>query len=41
MEQIVKAETAAMRVTLGALLADVRAPAASPLRAIADGSGSE
>ena len=41
MERIVKAEAAAMRVTLGALLADVRAPATSPLRAISDASGSE
>jgi membrane protein len=36
MERIVKAEAAAMRVTLADLLTEVRAPAASPLRAIAD-----
>ncbi|MBV8493542.1 MAG: YihY family inner membrane protein [Alphaproteobacteria bacterium] len=38
MERIVKAETAAMRVTLADLLADVRGPAPSPIRAIAAGS---
>src|ERR1700730_10206458 len=36
MERIVKAEAAAMRVTLADLLAEVRASAPSPLRAIAD-----
>jgi membrane protein len=36
MERIVKAEAAAMRVTLADLLTEVRAPAAGPLRAIAD-----
>jgi hypothetical protein len=41
MERIVKAEAAAMRVTLAALLADIRAPATSPVRAVADGVGSE
>src|SRR5712672_3120842 len=41
MERIVKAEAAAMRVTLADLLAEVRAPASSPLRAIADRFGSE
>src|SRR3954469_6709108 len=41
MERIVKAETAAMRVTLAELLADVRAPAARPLRAIADRFGAD
>src|SRR6266446_9260717 len=41
MERIVKAEAAAMRVTLAELLADVRAPAARPLRAIADRFGAE
>ncbi|HTV88624.1 MAG TPA: hypothetical protein VME41_06365, partial [Stellaceae bacterium] len=45
MERIVKAEAAAMRVTLAALLADVRAPAAPaaairPARVIADNSAS-
>ena len=41
MERIVKAEAAAMRVTLATLLADIRAPAASPVRAVADRFGSE
>ena len=43
MERIVKAEAAAMRVTLAALLADIRAPAPppSPVRAVADGVGVE
>ena len=41
MERIVKAESAAMRVTLAELLADVRAPAARPLRAIADRFGAD
>jgi membrane protein len=41
MERIVKAEAAAMRVTLADLLAEVRAPAPSPLRAIADRFGSQ
>ncbi len=43
MERIVKAEAAAMRVTLAALLADIRAPAPakSPVRAIADGFRAE
>ena len=41
MERIVKAEAAAMRVTLAALLAEIRAPAASPVRAVADGIASE
>jgi len=46
MERIVKAEAAAMRVTLAALLADIRAPAAAPggampARAVADGIASE
>ena len=41
MERIVKAEAAAMRVTLAALLADIRAPATSPVRAVAEGFGSE
>jgi DNA-binding IscR family transcriptional regulator len=39
MDRIVKAESAAMRVTLAALLSDVRAPAPSPIRAVADGFG--
>jgi membrane protein len=41
MERIVKAEAAAMRVTLAALLADVRAPAAVPIRAVAERQASE
>jgi hypothetical protein len=41
MDRIVKAESAAMRVTLATLLAEVRAPAATPIRAIADGFGAE
>jgi len=41
MERIVKAEAAAMRVTLADLLTEVRAPAPSPLRAIADRFGAE
>jgi membrane protein len=41
MERIVKAEGVAMRVTLAALLADVRAPAPSPIRAVAEGYGGE
>jgi membrane protein len=41
MERIVKAETAAMRVTLAALLADIRGPAPRPVRAIADRVASE
>jgi membrane protein len=41
MERIVQAEAAAMRVTLATLLADIRAPARSPVRAVADGFGSE
>jgi DNA-binding IscR family transcriptional regulator len=45
MERIVKAESAAMRVTLAALLADIGSPAAVPAaisaRAVADGDGSE
>jgi len=41
MERIVKAEAAAMRVTLAALLADIRAPATSSVRAVADRVGSE
>src|SRR5207302_260402 len=41
MERIVKAETAAMRVTLAELLADVRAPAARSLRAIAERFGAD
>jgi DNA-binding IscR family transcriptional regulator len=39
MDRIVNAESAAMRVTLAALLADVRSPVPRPIRAIADGSG--
>ncbi len=41
MERIVKAEAAAMRVTLAALLAEIRAPAAVPVRVVADGTASE
>src|SRR5437868_10117313 len=41
MERIVKAEAAAMRVTLAGLLADIHAPAPSPIRAVADGFGGE
>ena len=43
MDRIVKAEATAMRVTLAALLTDIRAPAPppSPVRAVADGFGSE
>ena len=41
MERIVKAEAAAMRVTLAVLLAEIHAPAASPVRAVADGIASE
>jgi membrane protein len=41
MERIVKAEAAAMRVTLAVLLAEIRAPAASPVRAVADPVASE
>jgi hypothetical protein len=41
MERIVKAEAAAMHVTLADLLAEVRAPALSPLRAVADRFGSD
>ncbi len=46
MERIVKAEAAAMRVTLAELLAEIRAPAAPragamPVRAVADGIASE
>jgi DNA-binding IscR family transcriptional regulator len=37
MDRIVKAESAAMRTTLAALLAEVRGPAPSPIRAVADG----
>ena len=39
MERIVKAETAAMQVTLADLLAEIRAPAAAPVRAVARGAG--
>ena len=39
MDRIVKAESAAMRTTLAALLTDVRAPVPSPIRAVADGFG--
>ena len=46
MERIVKAEAAAMRVTLAVLLAEIGAPAAVPaddipVRAVADGIASE
>jgi membrane protein len=41
MERIVKAEAAAMRVTLAELLADIRAPAPPPVRAVADRIASE
>jgi membrane protein len=46
MERIIKAEAAAMRVTLAVLLADIRAPVAVaggavPARAVADGIASE
>jgi membrane protein len=41
MERIVKAEAAAMRVTLAVLLAEIRAPAAAPVRAVADTIASE
>ena len=45
MERIVKAEAAAMRVTLAALLAEIRAPGAPAAivaaRAVAEGGGSE
>jgi membrane protein len=46
MERIIKAEAAAMRVTLAELLAEIRAPAAvpgrgRPVRAVADGIASE
>ncbi len=45
MDRIVKAEEAAMRVTLATLLADVRGPAGStairPARAVADRGASE
>src|SRR5205807_904546 len=41
MERIVKAEAAAMRVTLAALLAEIRSPTPSPVRAVAEGFGSE
>src|SRR5437764_14999204 len=39
MDRIVKAESAAMRTTLAVVLAEVRAPAPSPIRAVADGFG--
>ncbi|HEV2335351.1 MAG TPA: hypothetical protein VGS13_07630, partial [Stellaceae bacterium] len=46
MERIVKAEAAAMRVTLAVLVAEINAPTAVPagnlpVRAVADGIGSE
>jgi len=46
MERIVKAEAAAMRVTLAELLVEIRAPAATPagaiqVRAVADRIASE
>jgi membrane protein len=41
MERIVSAESAAMRVTLAALLADIGTPAAVPARVVADGDGAE
>jgi membrane protein len=41
MERIIKAEAAAMRVTLAVLLAEIRTPAVSPLRAVADAVASE
>src|SRR5438105_6842765 len=41
MDRIVKAEAAAMRVTLAALLAEIRPPAPSPVRAVAEGFRSE
>jgi hypothetical protein len=45
MDRIVKAEAAAMRVTLAELLAEIRAPAAAPggpaVRAVAGGIASE
>lgn len=41
MERIVKAEAAAMRVTLAVLLAEIRAPATLPVRAVVDGIASE
>ena len=41
MERIVKAEAAAMRVTLATLLAEVNASASPPVRAVADRLASE
>jgi membrane protein len=46
MERIIKAEAVAMRVTLAALLTDIRSPSAppagtTPIRAVADGTASE
>src|SRR5712671_4578428 len=41
MDRIVKAESAAMRMTLAALLTEIHAPAPSPIRAVADGFGGE
>jgi membrane protein len=41
MERIVTAEAAAMRVTLAALLAEIRPPAARPIRAVAERGRSE
>ena len=41
MDRIVKAEGAAMRVTLAALLAEIRPPAAPPIRAVAESRSSE
>jgi hypothetical protein len=46
MERIIRAEAAAMRVTLAVLLAEISAPAAvpagdPPMRAVADGIASE
>jgi membrane protein len=41
MDRIVKAESAAMRMTLAALLTEIHAPAPSPIRAVADAFGGE
>jgi membrane protein len=41
MDRIVTAEAAAMRVTLAALLAEIRSPAARPIRAVAERGRSE
>jgi membrane protein len=41
MERVVRAEAAAMRVTLASLLADIRSPPIVPARAVAEGGGTE